>query len=190
MKNIVLASASPRRSRLLEEAGVTFEIVKPDYDENISRKSFSYKLIEDTALNKALSVSAKCGKYSVIISADTVVVYDNIILGKPKDYDDAARMLKMLSNKTHKVVTAVCFLDNETGRRYLKSETSEVSFNELTSEMIKNYILNYKPYDKAGAYGIQELDETFVKEINGNYENIIGLPSALVKDVLIKSGLL
>ena len=153
-------------------------------------KSFSYELIEKTAENKGISVIQNSNSNSVIISADTVVVYDNIILGKPKDYDDAIRILKMLSGKTHKVVTAVCVIDVETGRKSVKSETSEVTFKNLTPEMIKDYILAFKPYDKAGAYGIQELSEDFVEDIKGDYDNIVGLPSKLVINMLKEAGLL
>lgn len=190
MNKLILASTSPRRRDILKNIGLDFDIIKPDYIENIQNKSFSYELIKQTALNKALSVSKFSNKYSVIISADTVVVFDNIILGKPKDFDDAVRMLKMLSNNTHKVVTAVCLLQNETAVNFVESETSEVTFNNLTPDMIKDYVINFKPYDKAGAYGIQELNDTFVAEINGDYDNIVGLPANLLKNMLGKIGLL
>ncbi len=190
MKKVILASTSPRRREILKNTGINFDIISPSYDENIQNKFFSYSLIENTAINKGLSAAKKAGRYSVIISADTVVVFDNIVLGKPRDYDDALRMLSMLSGKTHKVVTSVCFIDNETGKKIVKSETSEVTFNELTLDMIKDYIFAFKPYDKAGSYGIQELREDFVKEINGDYDNIVGLPSKLVTNMLKEAGLL
>ncbi len=190
MKRVILASTSPRRRDILRNTGINFDVVNPSYDESIQNKSFSYQIIENTAINKGLSVSKTANKYSVIISADTVVIYDNIILGKPKDYDDAIRMLKMLSGKTHKVVTAVCLIDNETGNKTVKSETSEVTFNELTPDMIKEYITAFKPYDKAGSYGIQELSEDFVKEIKGDYDNIVGLPLKLVISMLKEADLL
>ena len=188
MKKIILASISSRRREILKRFGIEFDIISPSYDEKIQNKSFSYELVEFTALNKGDSVAKICDKDSVIISADTVVVYDNIILGKPKDYDDALRMLKMLSGKTHSVVTSVCVIDNETENKIIKSETSKVTFNDLTLDMIKDYIIEFKPYDKAGAYGIQELSEDFVKEIIGDYDNIVGLPSTLLKSVLKEIG--
>ena len=134
MKNIILASSSPRRRDILHSAGFSFNIIKPSYDENILNKSFSYELIEKNAENKALCILPSCSKNDIIISADTVVVFDNIILGKPKDYDDAFRMLNMLSGKTHKVVTSICVIDNETGKKTVKSQTSEVTFNELSKD--------------------------------------------------------
>lgn len=190
MKKIILASTSPRRRDILRSAGIKFDVVNPSYDENILNKSFSYELVEKTAANKGISAAKTLDINSVVLSADTVVIYDNIILGKPKDYDDAIRILKMLSGKTHKVVTAVCLTDVETGRKIIKSETSEVTFKNLTPEMIKDYVLAFKPYDKAGAYGIQELSEDFVKDIKGDYENIVGLPSKLVINILKEAGLL
>lgn len=176
MKNIVLASTSPRRQELLENVGLVFDIIAPDYDENILNKSFSYELIETIAEKKGESVAVKCNFPALIISADTVVIFNNIVLGKPKDFDDAYNMLKMLNGQTHKVVTAVCMIDNEKNKKIIKSETSEVTFNQLTDEDLKNYIYDFQPYDKAGSYGIQELPEKFVKEIKGEYDNIVGFP--------------
>ena len=176
MKNIVLASTSPRRQELLENVGLIFDIVSPDYDENILNKSFSYELIETVADKKGESVAKKCNFPAIIISADTVVIFNNIVLGKPKDFDDAFKMLKLLNGQTHKVVTAVCVFDNEKNKKIIKSETSEVTFNKLTDEDLKNYIYDFQPYDKAGSYGIQELPEKFIKEIKGEFDNIVGLP--------------
>ena len=189
MKKINLASTSPRRRDILRNLGIEFEIVKPLFSESVLNKPFSYSIIEEIATKKALSVVKTVPINSVIIGADTVVVYDSIILGKPKDYDDAIRMLKMLSGKVHKVVTAVCVIDVESRKKIVKSETSEVEFNELSIDIIKDYIHKFKPYDKAGSYGIQELTEDFVKEIKGDYENIVGLPSNLVINMLNLVGL-
>lgn len=184
MKNIVLASTSPRRQELLENIGLLFDIVAPDCDENMLNKSFSYELIESIAGKKGESVAQKCNFPALIISADTVVVLNNIVLGKPKDFDDAYKMLKLLSGNTHKVVTSVCIIDNEKNRKIIKSDTSEVTFNNLTEDDIKNYIYDCKPYDKAGSYGIQELPEKFIKEIKGEFDNIMGLPVKTVVKIM------
>ncbi|MCD7780759.1 MAG: Maf family protein [Candidatus Gastranaerophilales bacterium] len=184
MKKIILASASPRRQSLLLEAGLQFEVISPDFDESMINKSFSYEKIELLAANKGLSVLKKISEHAVIISADTVVIYDNFVLGKPKNYEEAFYMLSLLNGKTHKVVTSVCVLDNEKNEKIIKSETSEVTFNLLTDEDINNYIYTYKPYDKAGSYGIQELDEKFIKEIKGDYNNIVGLPVKTLMNML------
>ncbi len=177
MKHIILASTSPRRQELLENLGLFFSIAAPDYDENILNKSFSYELIETVSDKKGESVVHKLKVPAIVISADTVVVNNGIILGKPKDFDDALKMLTNLNGKTHKVVTSVCVRDTETNKKIIKSETSEVTFNLLKEEEIKNYIYDFEPYDKAGSYGIQELPSHFIKEIKGEYDNIVGLPT-------------
>ncbi len=184
MKHYVLASASPRRRELLRKTGIIFDIVLPDYDENILNKPFSYELIENNAENKCKSAAKKIKEPSVIISADTVVIYNNIVMGKPKDFDDAYGMLSVLSGKTHLAVTSVCVFDNEKNKKIIKSETSEVTFNILSADDIKNYIYSFKPYDKAGSYGIQELNKKFIKNIKGDYNNIVGLPTKMLINML------
>ena len=184
MKKFILASTSPRRRELLKNTGIDFEVKSPDFDENILNKQFSYNLVKNIAENKALSVKRKINYPAVIISADTVVINNDIILGKPKDFDDALNMLKALNNKTHKVVTSVCVIDTGTNKKIIKSETSEVTFNNVNENDLKSYINNFKPYDKAGSYGIQELPKGFIKEIKGDYENIVGLPVKLLINMI------
>ena len=184
MKKIILASTSPRRLALLKGMGIEFEVTAPSYNENILGKKFSYKLIEDTAEKKGLSVCENLPDAGIIISADTVVILGDEVLGKPKDYNDAYRMLSELNGKTHKVVTGVCIIDVEKKEKIIKSQTSEVTFNNIPDEEIKNYINTKKPYDKAGAYGIQELPDGFIKGIKGEYNNIVGLPTKMLKEML------
>ncbi len=184
MKRIILASTSPRRKELLSKIVSKFEIIKPDYDENIETKEFSYELIEGVAQNKGLSVINKVNTPAIIISADTIVIYEQKILGKPKDFNEAKQMLTLLNGKTHKVVTSICVINNENNKKIIKSETSKVTFNNLKNEEIENYIKEYKPYDKAGSYGIQELPDGFVKEIQGDYDNIVGFPVKLAKEII------
>ncbi len=186
VKKIILASASPRRKELLAKTGKIFDIVSPDFDENIINKEFSYKLIEDTAKNKCLSVLKETTEPAIIISADTVVINNNTILGKPKDYSEAIKTLSSLSGKTHKVVTAVCIINTENKKEIIVSETSTVTFNKLSEEQIKSYVEKFKPYDKAGSYGIQELPDGFVSKINGDFDNIIGFPLKTVTKILEK----
>lgn len=180
MKKFILASTSPRRRELLENLGIIFEVQAPNYEEHIENKSFSYELTESLALNKGESVAKNQTDSAVIISADTVVVYKDKVLGKPKDFNDAFNMLKLLSGKKHKVVTTVCLIDTDKDEKIIKSETSEVVFNNIEEDKIKNYINEYKPYDKAGSYGIQELPDDFIKSIEGEYDNIVGLPTKLL----------
>ena len=184
MKRIILASTSPRRRDLLKQAGFDFEIIAPEYDENILNKSFDYNLIENIAKNKGLSAAKKVKEPSIIISADTVVVYNNIVMGKPKDFDTALRMLSMLNNNTHIVVTSVCAIDVEKQKQIIKSETSEVTFNDISKKDLTDYIYKFQPYDKAGSYGIQELPDFFIKEIKGDYNNIVGLPVKLLINII------
>ena len=186
MEEIILASTSPRRKYLLESIGINLKIIKPNYDENIIAKSFSYKKIETIAERKCDSVIKLIKDNAIIISADTVVIFNNKVMGKPKSFEEAYKMLSTLNNKTHKVVTAICIKDNEKKRKIIKTETSEVSFNLVKERDIKRYIEEYKPYDKAGSYGIQELPQYFIKDIQGEYDNIVGLPTKLLKSMLIE----
>ena len=177
MRKIILASTSPRRLELLSSIGINFETISPDYDENIIGLKFSYEAIESIALNKGKSILEKTDPSALIISADTVVVMEEEVLGKPKNKDDALRMLKMLNDKTHFVVTSIALIDKESNKQILESTTSHVTFNNLPDKEINDYIENYKPYDKAGSYGIQELPSFFVKNIKGEFDNIMGLPT-------------
>ncbi len=184
MKKIVLASTSPRRKEILKNLGLKFETISPKYDENIENKIFSYEKIEEIAKNKCASVINYVDNNSIVISADTVVIYKNEVMGKPKDYQEAFKMLSKLNGETHKVVTAVCVTDCANKNQIIKSETSEVTFNRINEEKIDAYISQYKPYDKAGSYGIQELPQEFIKEIKGEFDNIVGLPSKILIKML------
>ncbi len=186
MKKIILASTSPRRRELLKQAGFSFDICPPDYEEHMENKLFSYEFIKSIAENKGKSVIKTIKDSAAVISADTVVIYDNKILGKPKNYEEAYTMLTTLKGKSHKVVTAVCVIDHDSGKKIINTETSEVVFNNVADEEIKEYINNFKPYDKAGSYGIQELPSNFVKEIKGDYDNIVGLPVRMLIKMLEK----
>lgn len=179
---IILASASPRRKQILGEMGLDFEIIPSDYEEILDNLDFSYEKIEDLAYNKAKSIQEKVENEHLILSADTVVVLDNKILGKPAGKQDAVCMLTSLSGKKHSVVTSICVIKN--GTKKVLSTTSYVEFERLSDDLILNYIENYKPFDKAGSYGIQELPDGFVKAIEGSFYNIIGLCPNAVKEIL------
>lgn len=183
-KKIILASQSPRRHQLLKDLNIDFTALSPDFDEELDSDVFSEEVIETLAYQKALSIIDKADPESLILSADTVVVLDNKILGKPLDPQNAFEILRSLSNKTHKVVTSVSILDVETKKSLVCSTTSFVTFNEWTDEDIKNYIKSKKPLDKAGAYGIQELEERFIRDVQGSLSNIIGLPVETVLQML------
>lgn len=184
MGKIILASASPRRAEILKNSNYVFEILPSPYEEIHSTTVFSYQYVENLALNKVKAVVPLVNGDCTIIGADTVVVLDDKILEKPKSIQDAKNMLKSLSSKTHKVVTSIAVADTSAGKTLVKSTVSLVTFNILTDEMINFYVDNFKPLDKAGAYGIQELPAGFVKKYTGSLENIIGICPKALKTLL------
>lgn len=188
-KKIILASSSPRRSDILTKMGLEFEIIPSDYEEVFENFEFSYEKIEELAYNKAKDVLGKLSSLfplssCLVIGADTVVVLNQKILGKPKNESDAIEMLRSLSGNKHSVVTSICIIDSESSQEKMLSTTSFVQFNILSDDLINSYIKDYKPFDKAGSYGIQELPDGFIAEIEGSLENIIGLCPAAVNQIL------
>ena len=181
---IILASSSPRRADILKKHNIEFKIIPSPYVEDHSRTDFSYDFIENLAYNKAKAVVPLVNEQSLIVGADTIVVLDGKILGKPNGYDGAFEMLKNLSGKTHHVVTAIAIINSTTGDYKIKSTTSEVAFENLTDEQIKYYIDNFKPFDKAGSYGIQEMPDGYIKSFTGDLENIIGISSKTLFEML------
>lgn len=184
MTKIILASGSPRRKQILSDMGLDFEIIKSPFVEEFDHEHFTYESIEKLAYGKAKAVSDLLSEKALVIGADTVVVLDNKVLGKPKSFDEAKIMLELLSDNKHFVVTSVCVINSANGEFKIKSTTSYVEFNKLTDEMITSYINDFQPYDKAGSYGIQELPDGFVKNIEGSFENIIGLCSDSLKELI------
>lgn len=177
MTRLVLASNSPRRKDICTQAGLEFEIIPSNFDEALDSDEFCYEKIEELACQKALEVAQKIGFEALVIGADTVVILDNKILGKPSDEDDAILMLEKLSGRVHRVVTSICVINSVTGRKKINSTTSFVEFASLESAQIEYYVKTFKPFDKAGSYGIQELPEGYVKSVVGSFENIIGICS-------------
>ena len=181
---IILASSSPRRADILKKHNIEFKIIPSPYVEDHSTTDFSYAFIENLAYNKAKAVVPLVKEPSTIIAADTIVVLDGKILGKPDGYDGAFDMLKSLSGKTHHVVTAIVVMDSDTQNYKKQSTTSEVTFENLTDEQIKYYIDNFKPFDKAGSYGIQEMPKGYIKSYTGDLENIIGISSKTLLEMI------
>lgn len=172
---IVLASHSPRRSQLLEQAEVQFIIRARLTDESFPADLPLEEVPVYIAKSKALAVQPECRKDELIIAADTLVMLDNEIIGKPADERDAIEMLKKLSGNRHRVITGVCLLKGETMKSF--SETTEVYFRTLSEPQILHYLSKYKPYDKAGAYAIQEwIGLIGIEKIKGDYFNVMGLP--------------
>ena len=175
MKNIILASGSPRRKELLSLAGISFTVKTADADETVSVNLSPEETVLTLSKRKALAV-AELEKDSVVIGADTVVAFDGKILGKPKTPYDAFKMLSSLSGRSHNVFTGVCIVDGEKEISFY--EKTEVTFYDLTDDEINAYIATGDCFDKAGAYGIQSKGCTLVKKINGDYFNVVGLPIA------------
>lgn len=175
VKNIILASASPRRKELLELAGLSFSVQTADVDEKITKGVLPPEAVAQLAKQKAKAV-AKNNKSSLVIGADTVVCIDNEILGKPASREEAYSMLRRLSGREHFVYTGVCLVCEEKTISF--SEKTSVTFYELSDEEINSYINSGDCYDKAGAYGIQSKGCVLVEKINGDYFNVVGLPIA------------
>ncbi|VVB78320.1 Septum formation protein Maf [uncultured archaeon] len=175
MKKIILASTSPRRHELAKSMGLDFEIIPSNYKEDMTLKLDPKKLVKELAYGKAKDVAKRLNE-GIIIGADTIVVYNDKILGKPKSEKDAYDMLKMLSGKTHYVYTGTAIIDLETKQEIIDLEITKVHFNELSEKEIQGYIKTGEAMDKAGAYGIQDLSSIFVKKIEGCYFNVMGFP--------------
>lgn len=179
---IILASASPRRKGILENFGYSVSVMPSNYDEKINGLIYSDTLVENCAYQKALEIKKQIGDSELIVAADTVVVFDGKILGKPKDDKDAFLMLKSLSNKTHFVATCICLMYQE---RVLKqTEKTFVTFREINEEEILDYIQTKNPLDKAGSYGIQDESFDFAISLKGELDNVIGFPMKLFKRML------
>ncbi len=184
MGKIILASSSPRRADILKKSNITAEIIPSPYDEKHTTTVFSYEFVENLAYNKAMAVLPLLKEDALVVGADTVVVSDGEILGKPNGRLGAFNMLKQLSGKTHSVVTSIVVIDSKTKEYKINSTTSYVTFEKLTDEMIYKYIDDYKPFDKAGSYGIQEMPKGYIKSYSGDLENIIGLSSKVLISML------
>lgn len=173
---IILASASPRRKSLMDVLGLDFEIKVSDCEEKVDKHSNVENIVMSLSLQKAQAVSKYVDSNCLIIGADTVVSYSNEILGKPKDYDDAVRMLKLLSGKTHSVYTGFTLIQTSDGTVVTDYERSDVTFRELSEKQIIDYVNTGEPIDKAGAYSIQGIASSFVENLDGDYNNVVGLP--------------
>ena len=173
---IILASNSPRRKELLRGLGVTYEVkTLPNIDESYPEGLDAEEIPLHIARNKADAYRSMMQPNELIVTADTIVWLDGMVLGKPKDEADACRMLRCLSGKTHQVVTGVCLTTLEKQRCF--ATVTDVTFAELTEEEINYYVSRYRPLDKAGAYGIQEwIGYIGVQNISGSYFNVVGLP--------------
>ena len=174
--NIFLGSASSRRKKLLEDLNITFSIRKTQKEEKYPINLQKSEIAKFLARQKANFIYKQLSDNYLLITADTIVVQNNEVLHKPKDKEEAIKILQMLSGKTHKVISGVCIKTNL--KEIVFSELTEVSFNKLSKEEITYYIDHFNPFDKAGSYGIQEwIGYIGIKGIKGSYNNVIGLPT-------------
>lgn len=190
MPKIILASASPRRQELLRMMGLPFTTAPSEFDESAIPQWPPDEHVLKSAAGKADEVASRITD-GIVVGADTVVVFDNLILGKPTDAEDARRMLKLLSGRSHYVFTGLCVVERYdsrtvcTLRDYVRTE---VRFGELSDELIDAYIATGEPLDKAGAYGIQERGSVLVEGIVGDYFNVVGLPVYCLSRMLTEVG--
>ena len=180
---LILASGSPRRQQFFKDLDLDFEIRLKEIDEVFPPELIAEQITNYLAELKASTFEGELQPNEVLITSDTIVWHKNKALGKPKNTQDAFNILKSLSNATHEVITSVCFKTTETTNTIF--EITKVTFNELSDEAIDYYIENYKPFDKAGAYGIQEwIGFVGVIKIEGSYANVMGMPTDKVYEYL------
>ena len=178
-KPVILASQSPRRKQLLEQAGIPFEVRVVETPETFPPEMPIPEVPAHIARQKAEAVTVLCEANDIIIAADTVVVLDDKVIGKPKDREDAIGILSALSGRTHQVITGVVIKQGD--REQVFSKTTDVHFKSLTTDQITYYVDQYKPFDKAGAYAIQEwIGAVGIDSINGCFYNVMGLPVSRV----------
>ena len=184
-RRLILASGSPRRRELLGKMGFTFEICTPDVDENVP--GHASDIVRTLALRKGRA-AAQHYSDGVIIASDTLVSLNGVPLGKPEDEADAHRMLCALSGSEHEIYSGVCLIDAATGHEEVQIACTKVWFREVTDVEIDEYIATGEPMDKAGSYAIQGLGGKFVDHFDGSYENAVGFPVDVVRDMLSRFG--
>ncbi|QLE02670.1 septum formation protein Maf [Galbibacter sp. BG1] len=173
--NIILASGSPRRQQFFKELGLDFEIRLKSVDEVYPDRLYKYEISDYLAQLKALPHKESLQENDILITSDTIVWHNEEALGKPKSKEEAVSMLQSMSGKMHEVITSVCFTTTKLEKTI--NHITKVYFKELTSEEIEYYVNTFEPYDKAGAYGIQEwIGQIGIKKIEGSYFNVVGMP--------------
>jgi septum formation protein len=183
--NIILASGSPRRQQFFRELGLDFEIRLKEIEEIYPDNLKHLEITDFLAQLKASAFENEIKENELLITSDTLVWHHNKALGKPKDYNDAFEMLKSLANATHEVIGSVCFKTST--KTEILNDVTKVTFGDLSNEAIHYYLENYKPFDKAGSYGIQDwIGLIGISRIEGSYTNVVGLPTEKVYQYLLK----
>ena len=184
-KTIVLASASPRRKKLLKKIVKAFRVKPSKVDEATLWAKTPQAFAVKAAIAKAEEVALKT-RNAIVIGADTIVVLGKKILGKPKTRKEAVAMLQSLAGKTHRVITGLAIVDSETFEKHADFEVTKVKMKKVSNQEILEYVKSGRPMDKAGSYGIQEIEEIFIDKIEGDYENVVGLPVVKTKKMLAR----
>lgn len=187
MKTIILASASPRRKELLKRIGLKFKVDPSNYEENISSELEPHELAKSLSLEKAKLV-AKKHMNALVIAADTFIVFEGKIVGKPRTETEAKEMLETISGRQHSVITGFTIIDTENNKALSKAVETKVYIRKLSSNEIDAYVESKEPLDKAGAYAIQGLGSVIVEKIEGDYFNVIGLPLGALTESLKEFG--
>lgn len=188
MKQIILASTSPRRKQLMEQLGLKFKAVASDYEEDMTLKLKPLQLAKTLSAGKALAVVKKYPNH-IIIAADTFVALNNKLLGKPHTKETAKKMLKQISGKAVSVISGLTIIDTSSGRKISQAVETKVYIKKLSDLEISGYINTGEPLDKAGAFGIQELGAVIIKKIDGDFFNVVGLPLFVLSETLKKFGI-
>ena len=190
MPDLILASTSPRRRKLLEELGRPFRVIPPPTaDETLPEEASAPQAAKELARRKARSVAAGLAS-GWVLAADTLVSVGGKIIGKPRDRSDAIKMLRKLSQQPHEVITGACLIDLESGRELLASDATTVTMRPMTEAEIEAYVDSGEAMGKAGAYALQETGDRFVKNIEGSMSNVVGLPLELVRGMMHDMGAL
>ncbi|HHY91315.1 MAG TPA: septum formation protein Maf [Clostridiales bacterium] len=185
MHSIILASASPRRKELLEIFNIPFQVREANIQEQIYTDETPEQIAMALAFEKAFAVSQSCNENAIVIAADTIVVKDQI-LGKPANWQESYRMLKMLQGDVHEVITGLAVIQAHTDNKVVSYEKTKVKLKKLSDMQIKKYIETGEGWDKAGSYAIQGKGSAIVEWIQGDYFNVVGLPISLLYDILCK----
>lgn len=185
MDKLILATSSPRRKELFDKFNIDYAAVDSNIIERLNPSDTPLQYAMSMAFSKAYSVAKKYKK-DIVIGADTIVVYKDEILGKPKDEDDAFRMLKFLSNNEHEVISGICIINLSTNTKIVDYDITKVKFRDINYDIIRKYIDTKEPLDKSGGYGIQDFGGLLVESICGSYYNVIGLPLVKLDEILIR----
>lgn len=184
MTKIILASSSPRRRDILNNIGIAFEVINSSFNEDGHVIDNPIEYCKFLAYNKAKTVAQGIESPSLVIGADTIVVFNDIVLGKPKNYNDAYEMISLISGNTHQVMTGVSVIETPSMRTLTDHSITDVKIKSLSEENIHNYLSKNESFDKAGAYGIQGYGSLLVEKIDGCYFNVVGLPVFKVSEML------